>query len=191
MRTILRRSVLAAGGTLMAALVSRKFLQAEADAGQEPTRSPFQGLDALKAHAPSALPTLSFTDADGTPQTLERYRGQGLVLNLWATWCVPCVAELPALDRLARVLAPTGARVLTVSLDRGGAAQVRPFFAEHAISSLPILLDPHSAMLGALQLDGIPTTLLVNKAGLEVARLQGPVDWSAPAAVALVRTLLA
>ena len=94
-------------------------------------------------------------------------------------------------EKTGRLLAPSGAQVLTVSLDRGGAAQVRPFFAAHAISSLPILLDPHSAMLSALQLDGIPTTLLVNKAGLEVARLQGPVDWSAPATVALVRTLLA
>ena len=190
MRRTFRRSVLAAGGTLMAALVSRKLLLPAANAEPDPPKSPFQGLDAVRTHAPSPLPTLSFTGADGTPRTLDQYKGHGLVLNLWATWCIPCVAELPALDALARRLAPTGAQVLTVSLDRGGADQVRPFFAAHAIRSLPILLDPHSASLGALGLDGIPTTLLVDKAGLEVARLQGPIDWAAPDAVALVGRLL-
>ena len=96
---------------------------------------------------------------------LDRFRGHGLVVNLWATWCVPCVTEMPALDALSRTLAPSGALVLTVSLDRGGADAVRPFFAAHGIRSLPVLLDPHSASLAALGLDGIPITLLIDKAG--------------------------
>ena len=97
---------------------------------------------------------------------------------------------MPALDALARTLAPSGIRVLTVSLDHRGADAVRPFFAAHAIRSLPVLLDPHSTSLAALGLDGIPVTLLVNRAGQEVARLQGPVDWATPQAAALVGRLV-
>ena len=190
-RRTLHRGLLAAGGTLLAALVSRKFLLPAADAQQDVPPPPFQGLDALKTHKPTPLPPLSFVDGTGASRTLDQYKGHGLVLNLWATWCVPCVTELPALDALARTLQPSGAQVLTVSVDRGGADQVRPFFAAHGIRSLPILLDPHSAVLSTLRLDGIPTTLLVNRNGLEVARLQGPIDWSAPDTLALVNRLLA
>lgn len=191
MRKTLRRTVLAAGGTLLAGAVVRKYLIEPGQAEQaEPAHPPVQPLDIIKPHPPTILPKLGFLDADGKPQSLEQYAGHGLVLNLWATWCVPCVAEMPALDALARTLAPSGVRVLTVSLDRGGAAAVKPFYAAHGITSLPVLLDPHSALLGALGLDGIPTTLLVDKTGLEVARLQGPVDWASPQAAALVTKLI-
>lgn len=188
MRPILRRGLLAAGGTVMAAFLSRKrpFGAALAQ-GDHP---PFQPLDTVRAHAPTALPALPFGDADGRPVGLDRYRGHGLVVNLWATWCVPCVTEMPALDALSRTLEPSGIRVLTVSLDRGGAGAVRPFFAAHGIRSLPVLLDPHSRALAALGLDGIPVTLLVDRDGREVGRLQGPVDWATPEAAVLVRRLV-
>ncbi len=187
MRSIPRRLVLGAGGTVMAAAVLRKHLAARAQGDRPP---PFQPLSTIKAHPPTALPALSFVDAAGLPVALDRYRGHGLVLNLWATWCVPCVTEMPALDALARTLAPLGIQVLTVSLDHRGADAVRPFYAAHGIRSLPLLLDPHSAALAALGLDGIPVTLLVDKAGREVARLEGPVDWATPEAAALVEHLV-
>ena len=190
MRTILRRGVLGAGGTLMAAALARKYLLGAATAQPDGPMPPFQPLGAIKAHPPTALPALSFLDADGRSIGLDRFAGHGLVVNLWATWCVPCVTEMPALDALSRTLAPSGILVLAVSLDRGGAAAVRPFFAAHGIRSLPVLLDPHSASLAALGLDGIPITLLVDKAGREVARLQGPVDWATPQAAALVERLV-
>ncbi|MGI4748731.1 MAG: TlpA disulfide reductase family protein [Janthinobacterium lividum] len=191
MQKTLRRTVLAAGGTLLAGALARKYMIGPGQAEQvEPGHPPVQPLDIVKPHPPTILPRLGFLDADGTMQSLEQFMGHGLVLNLWATWCVPCVAEMPALDALARTLAPSGVRVLTVSLDRGGAAAVKPFYAAHGITSLPILLDPHSTMLAALGLDGIPTTLLVDKAGLEVARLQGPVDWASTQAAALVTKLI-
>jgi len=191
MRKTLRRTVLAAGGTLLAGAVARKYLIGPGQAEQaDPTHPPVQSLDIIKPHPPAILPRLDFLDVDGKTQSLEQYIGHGLVLNLWATWCVPCVAEMPALDALARTLAPSGVRVLTVSLDRGGATAVKAFYAAHGITSLPILLDPHSALLGALGLDGIPTTLLVDRTGLEVVRLQGPVDWASPQAAALVTKLV-
>jgi thiol-disulfide isomerase/thioredoxin len=193
MRRTLHRSVLAAGGTLLAAVVSRKYWGAGAEVPPDQTRPPVQGLDTVHAHPPRSLPSLSFTDADGRVLTLEQLRlahGGGIVLNLWATWCVPCVAEMPALDTLSRVLAPSGIAVLTVSLDHGGADQVRAFQAAHQIRSLPVLLDPHSASLVALGLDGIPTTLLINRNGQEVARISGSVDWASPQAASLVTRLV-
>ena len=189
MRPILRRAVLAAGGTVMAAALSRKRPLGSARAQQD--HPPFQPLDTIRAHAPTQLPALSFLDGDGRPVGLDRYRGHGVVLNLWATWCVPCVPEMPALDALARTLAPSGTRVLTVSMDHGGAAAVRPFFAAYGVRSLPVLLDPHGAALSVLGLDGIPVTLLIDRQGREVARLEGPVDWATPQAAALVGRLVA
>ena len=172
----------------MAAAFARKPLAGAALAQQGPPS--FQPLDTVKSHPPTPVPALSFTDGAGGTVGLDGFRGHGLVVNLWATWCVPCVTEMPALDALARTLAPSGVRVLTVSLDRGGADAVRPFFAAHGIRSLPLLLDPHSATLAALGLDGIPVTLLVDRQGREVARLQGPVDWATPQAAALVERLV-
>ena len=194
MRSTLRRGVLAAGGTLMAAAVARKLGLGDASAQPDPAHPRVQGLEVVHPHPPRALPALSFADASGQVLTLDRIRAAhgdgGVLLNLWATWCVPCVAEMPALDQLSRALAPAGVMVLTVSLDHGGAEQVRAFYAAHAIRSLPVLLDPHSASMAALGLDGIPTTLLVDRAGREVARVSGSVDWAAPAAAALVTRLV-
>ncbi len=194
MRSTLRRGVLAAGGTLLAAAVARKLGPGHADAQPDPAHPPVQGLEVVRPHPPSPLPALSFADADGQLTTLDRLRtaqgGGAVVLNLWATWCVPCVAEMPALDQLARALQPNGVTVLTVSLDHGGAERVRAFFAAHAIRSLPVLLDPHSSSMATLGLDGIPTTLLIDRAGREVARVSGSVDWASPNAAGLVTRLV-
>ena len=194
MHQIARRSLLAAGGTLLAAVVARKYLFA-ADAGADaPPPSPpgpaTQPLDALKAAPAALLPALSFTAADGSARSLADYAGKGVVLNFWATWCVPCVSEMPALDALSRSLADKNIVVLPISLDRGGVDAVRPFYAGHGIRSLPVLLDPHSATMTTLRLDGIPTTLVIDRKGREVARVQGPVRWDDPEAASVIARLV-
>ncbi|WP_428375670.1 TlpA family protein disulfide reductase [Lichenicoccus sp.] len=198
--TVMRRGLLAAGGTLLAAVVARNSWHSPAPSSQAPD----QGADVpagpapraiadLAAHPPTALPTLAFATANGSRLTLADYAGRGVVLNFWATWCTPCVSEMPALDALARALAGAtpAMTVLAVSLDRGGAGAVVPFYAAHGIRSLPVLLDPHSETMLALRLDGIPTTLVIDRNGREVARIQGPVQWDAGAAVATLRRLAA
>jgi thiol-disulfide isomerase/thioredoxin len=112
-----------------------------------------------------------------------------MVVNLWATWCVPCVAELPSLARLSKTLAPDDIAVLPLSSDRGGAPTVQAFFQQHGITGLPILLDPRSAAIRACHARGIPTSLIVDKRGREVARLEGSADWSTPAAAQLIKRL--
>jgi thiol-disulfide isomerase/thioredoxin len=146
-----------------------------------------QGIDALHALPQPRKLDLQFTGADGSTHSLAEYAGKGVVLNLWATWCVPCVREMPALDGLAKLVAPDGIVVLPVSSDHGGAAAVQRFYSEHGIKNLPVLLDPMGTLAHALNVRGIPTTLLIDKDGQEVGWLEGSADWSSADAVTVVR----
>ncbi len=136
------------------------------------------------------LPEFSFTDGDGARKGLADFAGRGVVLNLWATWCPPCVAEMPALDRLQAAVAAEGITVLPLSSDRGGAAQVRPFYAARGIARLGVWLDPAGAAGRALGARGLPTTVLVDGRGRERARLEGAAEWDAPEMLAAIRRLL-
>lgn len=139
---------------------------------------------------PKPMPEIRFEDADGKAHTLAEFRNHGMVLNLWATWCVPCVAEMASLAELSRALAPDDIAVLPLSSDRGGVEAVRHFYAAHAIAALPVLIDQKGAALEALGADGIPTTIIVDKQGRERARLAGAANWAAPEAAERVRALV-
>ena len=132
-----------------------------------------------------------FVTADGASHHLSEFKGRGMVVNLWATWCAPCVAEMPSLEALSKALAPQDIAVLPLSSDRGGADAVRAWYDQHDITALPVLLDPKGALARAFNARGIPTTVVINSSGLVVARLEGAADWSDAAAQRLVRTLAA
>jgi thiol-disulfide isomerase/thioredoxin len=127
--------------------------------------------------------------AEGRETRFEAFRGRALVVNFWATWCPPCVAEMPSLDRLHAQVSRDGIEVLALSSDRGGRAQVEPFYQRTAIRNLGIWLDPRGAAGRALGLRGLPTTLLLDRRGLEVARLEGEAEWDHPQMVAAIRRL--
>ena len=135
------------------------------------------------------LPPLTFTDADGVAKSLGDYAGRALIINLWATWCPPCVAEMPALDRLQAMLRGEGFSVLPLSSDRGGAAVVRAFYERIGVTNLPVLLDPRGVAARALGSRGLPTSIIVNRRGQEVARVEGDVAWDSPPMVAALRRL--
>ena len=137
------------------------------------------------------MPDLHFNGADGAPHTIADYAGRGVVMNFWATWCVPCVAEMAALDELARQVADSGIAVLALSSDRGGTLVVERFYRERGIRSLPVLLDPRGEAARALGARGIPTTLLIDGAGRERARMEGAADWAAPDSIAAIRKAVA
>lgn len=140
---------------------------------------------------PRALPELSFTDEEGARKTVADFAGKGLVVNFWATWCAPCVEEMPSLDRLQELVEREGILVLPLSSDRGGASQVRGFYARTRVRNLDIWLDPQGAAGRALGVRGLPTTLVLDRQGREVARLEGSADWSAPGKLEAIRRLLA
>jgi thiol-disulfide isomerase/thioredoxin len=164
------------GATVAAALAPRQGRAAD-------------GFEKLREGEPRPLAPTAFTDAEGAPKTVADFAGQGLVINFWATWCPPCVAEMPALDRLAAMLAPEGILVLALSSDRGGRAQVEPFYQRTGVRHLGTWLDPRSAAARGLGVRGLPTTVIVDRAGRERARLEGSAEWDQPRLVAAVRRL--
>lgn len=135
------------------------------------------------------MPPLTFFDAEGAAKTLDDYKGRALLINLWATWCPPCVAEMPALDRAEALLRGEGFSILPLSSDRGGAAQVRAFYERTGVANLPVLLDPRGAAARALGSRGLPTSIIVNRRGEEVARVEGDVAWDRADVLAALRRL--
>jgi len=179
---ISRRTVLAAGATLAAAVASRK-----------PSAAPrLHDLAEvlIPTEPPVTPPDVPFFDAGGAEHRLKEFLGHGMVINLWATWCAPCVAEMPSLQALSAALAPHDIAVLPLSSDRGGVDTIRAWFGEHNVTSLPILTDPKGALARAWDVHGIPTTVIINRKGQDCARLEGPADWSSVEAAALIRRLV-
>jgi thiol-disulfide isomerase/thioredoxin len=132
---------------------------------------------------PRPAPELSFAARDGSPAQLADFHGHWLLVNLWATWCAPCVREMPSLDRLQAKL---GSRlmVLAVSQDRGGAQVVDPFLAKLSLGELHIYLDPKAVLGKGLGARGLPTTFLVDGEGRVRAQLEGAAEWDSPGMVA-------
>ncbi len=136
---------------------------------------------------PRPMPEQPFFDKAGKALGFADYRGRGLVVNFWATWCVPCVKEMPDLDRLNARLKAEGIEVLALSSDREGAVVVEAFYRKHDLKTLPVLLDKGGAVARALKVTGLPTTLLVDREGREVARVIGIAAWDSDPVVATVR----
>lgn len=180
---IQRRKALAiAAGTLATAALPRK--------PHAQTLAPLSdGLDPISP--PEDAPDAVFLSQDGTSHHLAEFKGRGMVVNMWATWCAPCIAELPSLEALSKALAPKDIAILPMSSDRGGADVVRAWFDAHGITGLPILLDPKGALARAFNARGIPTSVIINTAGRVVARLEGAAEWSSPEAQALIQKLVA
>ena len=143
----------------------------------------------LSETGPKALPEFGFTDAEGKPFTMEAFAGRGVLINLWATWCPPCVAEMPALDRAQVALEPSGIVILALSSDRGGRAMVEPFYQRVGVKALGLWLDPRGAAQRALGARGLPTSILVDRSGQERARLEGAAEWDQPAMLERIRRL--
>lgn len=139
---------------------------------------------------PAAPPAFNLTDADGNATTLASYSGKLLLVNLWATWCGPCVKEMPTLDALQQEMGSARFTVLPISLDRGGRRQVEAFFAKNGITHLPMVFDPTGSSMAALTVRGLPTTLLIDGKGREIGRLEGDANWSHPATKALIQYYL-
>ncbi len=152
----------------------------EAEAGAELTGK----LD--RSFAGQEIPAVEVTDPSGVTLSLAELRGKPVLLNLWATWCAPCVIEMPLLDTLAGELGDS-VRVLTVSEDMKGAEVVEPFFAERGFENLPQWMDPMNDL--AIAYGGgaaLPLTVLYDAEGKEVWRVMGGYHWDSEEARALV-----
>ena len=147
------------------------------------------GADALVFGAPQNVADSPFQDLGGTPKRFADYAGKVLVVNLWATWCAPCIKEMPSLARLARALPADRFQVLAISLDRAGPKAVQEFWTKLNVQGLEPLIDPTTKLGFALKAQGMPTTLILNPQGQEVARVAGALEWDSPAIVARLKSL--
>lgn len=138
---------------------------------------------------PQPAPETAFTDADGKPASLADFKGKPVVVNLWATWCQPCLKEMPSLDRLQAALVDKLA-VAAVSEDHGGAQRVGPFVAALGLRNLKIYLDPQSDVGHAFHVRGLPTSIVIDARGRIVGRVEGAAEWDSETMMAVLRPLL-
>ncbi len=136
-----------------------------------------------------SVPAVGFADGTGRRHMLREFRGRYVLLNLWATWCSPCVRELPALVTLQASVPKTKLEVVAVNVDRSRAAETADFLKEHGAASLGVYLDSNTALMRAFLVYGLPFSILIDPEGREVARATGPANWDAPAAIAYFKSL--
>ncbi|MCI0600976.1 MAG: TlpA family protein disulfide reductase [Beijerinckiaceae bacterium] len=146
------------------------------------------------AQQPKALPELSFAAADGAKASLADFKGRTVLLNLWATWCVPCRLEMPALDRLQGLLDAKEFAVVAVNVDTARLDRPKAFLSEIGANSLTLYTDETAAVFQSLRQAGkalgLPTTILIGKDGCEIGTLAGPAQWDSQDALALFRAIL-
>lgn len=143
------------------------------------------------AAKPLPAPDQPFTDETGKERSLAAYRGAALVVNFWATWCGPCIKEMPALDALAKKVEKRGIVVLALSSDREGAPVVQQYFDKNGFTGLPVSIDALSKVARTLDIIGLPTTVFFDTQGRQVGRVVGAAEWDAPATIEFLTACLA
>jgi len=135
---------------------------------------------------PKPDPDVRFTDAVGGRHALDAFHGRYVLLNMWATWCGPCVNELPSLARLAQ-FAP-GLKVLAIDTDHEK-VDAAGFLKSHGAGALPVYVDSERMMLRSFVVPGLPTTILIGPDGKVIARAEGPADWGSEESVAYFKRI--
>ena len=162
--------------------------------GQAEERPPLKGLlegNFILLEEPVPAPQeASVGDVTGGRVRLPDFAGRVVLVNFWATWCAPCIREMPSLDRLQAKLGGEGLTVMAVSQDRKGLEKAAGFYEEAGLEHLGIFLDPKGEFARALGVTGLPTTFLVDTEGRMIGALQGPLEWDEPEAVELIRFYL-
>lgn len=147
----------------------------------------------LPAKSPEPMGELAFEDAAGKATTLAARAGKALLVNLWATWCVPCREEMPALDRLQQQKGGADFEVVTINLDRGGPEKPRAFLDEIGVKALSLNRDPTLKLFNVAKAKGLalglPATFLLDKDGCLIAHMNGPADWAGPDATIVIDAL--
>lgn len=139
--------------------------------------------------APAPVPQVAFTDAKGGRHILSEFRGHYVLLNLWATWCGPCVQELPALAHLKAAIPEL--QVVAVNVGRSTPEETRAFLAQHKAGNLAVYNDTDVALVRAFKAYGLPLSVLIDAHGREIARAEGPGEWDKPEAIDWFKALIA
>jgi thiol-disulfide isomerase/thioredoxin len=186
-RAMNRAAIAVAGVVVLGVAAGGAYRELTAAGKSAAAASGLAATNETPASAPAGtgrmLPDLRFVDAAGASRALSEFRGRVILLNLWATWCVPCRKEMPALDRLQAALGGPGFEVVALAIDQGGIAAVTRFYTELKLGALRIYLDQNGDALNKLGGLGIPLTILIDRDGRELWRVVGPREWDAPETV--------
>ena len=139
---------------------------------------------------PVDLPEFTFADAEDKTKSLADFRGKVVLLNIWATWCVPCREEMPAFAALQTKHGGKDFEVVAINIDKGGPEKAAAFLKETGATNLALYTDPTGKLFATLKAVGMPPTLLIDREGKEIARLVGPADWASPDAIAVMQAAL-
>ena len=139
---------------------------------------------------PIQVPPFSFVTSAGAQKNLSHWQGKVVLLNIWATWCIPCRKEMPDLDKLQASLGGKDFEVVTVNIDKGGLVKPARFFKKLSIKNLTLYGATSKRLTTLLRALGLPATILIGKNGQELGRLIGPANWASPDAIALIKAAM-
>jgi peroxiredoxin len=134
-------------------------------------------------------PSFSLPGLDGKNVSLADFKGKVVLLNIWATWCAPCIAEMPSMEKLYQELRGEDFELLAVSVDESGAEAVKPFMDKHKLG-FPVLLDTIGEIKNLYQATGVPESFIIDKDGIIVEKIIGPRDWAASGAIRYFRNII-
>lgn len=146
------------------------------------------GTQALLAKG-DAAPDFTLPDLEGKMVRLSDHKGKVVFLNIWATWCPPCVQEMPSMEKLYKALKGEDFQILAVSIDKQGAEAVQPFMKKHKLN-FTVLVDKEETTKSAYQTTGVPETFIIDRNGTIVEKVIGPRDWASSDAIDYFRNLL-
>ena len=175
-------------GLLLLAFGSSANPAASTDKTKAATESTVDKINLLAHGFP--LKPVPFTDAEDNPHDFSQYRGKVLLVNMWATWCPPCVRELPALQRFAKKFDQEKLAFLPISIDQEGKDKVKPFLVSVGMPDFDSFYDPKMALDAIFPLDTIPATFILDGSGTLIAFVRSFVDWDDPKAEALLNSLI-
>ena len=134
-------------------------------------------------------PNFTLPGLDGKMVSLDDYKGKVVLLNIWATWCPPCVEEMPSMEKLYQELKGEDFEILAVSIDESGAEAVNPFMEKHKLG-FPVLLDTKGDIKTLYQATGIPESFIIDKDGIIIEKIIGPREWAASGAIRFFRNII-
>lgn len=174
-------------GVIASTLALAAFSVHAADKTEKPGPTPV-AVELLEA--PTPFSGLNYIDKDGKATALNASQHALTIVHFWATWCTPCIAELPEVDALHQELTPKGVQVLAIALDGAKPQKILDFYAKHGIRHLPFAADKDNGALTVAKVKQLPATLFLNRDGKLIARADGVVDWESAQTKAVVEKLV-
>ena len=156
--------------------------------GAVPLERPRLG-EFIPSSPPVPAPTISLVDLAGNTVSLSEFAGRFVLINLWATWCEPCLREMPSLERMQSRFRDK-ITVLAISEDRGGSKTVEPFINKLGLKSFKTYLDPKSDAGRAFKVVGLPTSFLIDREGRVLGRVEGAAEWDSPTLLGVLKSVL-